>query len=223
MRSRPNSAVPVAALAERTFVAIGERDERDPLAAMFASAGFLPDERYELSGVEPALTLVAAGLAVAVVPRAAVPSTAPVAVIELEDAPRASCSRSATARGPTPRSTSSRCCSNWPPRRTGRSCLGHDDRPVPAGRLRTTSRGRAGGCGRRRGRSSCSSLSLGYATYLSGEGAGFEGEDLGRHVLEELELVGQQAQAEVSPAQEPLRGRQLVAGDISRVASPTSV
>ncbi len=82
--------VAVGALADRTFVAIGgERDERDPLAAMFASAGFLPDERYEVTGVDSALTLVRAGLAAAILPRSAVPAPDErLALVALEDAPR---------------------------------------------------------------------------------------------------------------------------------------
>ncbi len=80
--------VPLGTLRERTWIGIDrERSERDAAGAAFAAAGFLPQEPYETSRPGAAIRLVAAGLGLALLPRAAVPPAAGVAVVELEDPP----------------------------------------------------------------------------------------------------------------------------------------
>jgi DNA-binding transcriptional LysR family regulator len=79
--------VPLGALADRLWIGI-DRDERDPVAAAFAAAGFVPREPYETTRPAAALGLVAAGLGVALVPRSAIFGGPAVAVVELEDSPQ---------------------------------------------------------------------------------------------------------------------------------------
>lgn len=81
--------VALGALDDRIWIGIDrERSERDAVGAAFASAGFLPVERFETSRSAPALRLVSAGLGLALVPRAAVSASADVIVVELDDPPR---------------------------------------------------------------------------------------------------------------------------------------
>ncbi len=85
---RPNDwSGPEIALGSDPYVLAVAAD--DPLAAAFAAAGFLPDERYEIAGARAALALVSAGLGVAVVPSSVVAlEHAAVSVVAIEDAPR---------------------------------------------------------------------------------------------------------------------------------------
>ncbi len=81
--------IALSALAERIWVGVDrDDDERDLVAAAYATAGFAPDERHVASRAAPALRLVAAGLGLALVPRAALVDGVRVAVVALERPPR---------------------------------------------------------------------------------------------------------------------------------------
>lgn len=81
--------VALGALRDRTWVGIDrDLDERSRVSAAYAAADFEPDERHRASRAAPALRLVAAGLGIALVPRAALVDGLRVAITELELPPR---------------------------------------------------------------------------------------------------------------------------------------
>ncbi|HWM09710.1 MAG TPA: LysR family transcriptional regulator [Solirubrobacteraceae bacterium] len=81
--------IALGALAERTWIGIEpEREGSDIVDAAYAAAGFLPREPHRAGSAATALQLVAAGLGLALVPRAALVDGSRVAVVELEQPPR---------------------------------------------------------------------------------------------------------------------------------------